>query len=167
MDLTSTTAAKPSLSVSRGLDTAKENAEDGHSNQRKPVRSFLEVGVLGCREAFGDLTGSSATINASFASRHTLQNSSGDKVRQTSINFSVVSTCHLECYVLNKWDVSRKLAMHEDAFEKFQQRLKERNDAYVANGEVASELQRTINWSSYRDKMVRSINQGRRVRTVD
>ena len=159
---TTTTGAKPPLSVSRGLDTAKENAEDGQSSQRKPVRSFLEVGVLGLHECFGDLTGSSATITQSFASRHALQNASGEKIRPTSINFSVVSTCHLECYVLNKWDVSRKLAMHEDAFEKFQQRLKERNDTYVANGEIASELQRTINWSSYRDKMVRSINHGRR-----
>ena len=97
------------------------SSNESNASQRQSMRTFLEVGVLGAHDCFGDLTSATLnqSINQSISSRQPVSaNTQQQQHRPTSIGFSVVSTCHLECYMLNKWDVQRKLAMHEDAFNK-------------------------------------------------
>ena len=87
----------------------------------QPSRTFLEVGVLGIHDMFGDL--SSASLQTLRGANVPLkrEKSNGkiqEKHRSTSMEFSVVSTCHVHCYTLNKWDVQRKLAMDSESFDK-------------------------------------------------
>ena len=104
------------------------------SNATKPIRVFLEVGLLGANDIFGEM---GVTIKSKRAC-------------------SVIANCQVEVYVLNKWDLQRRL--HDDVLLKILGKV----STYQSDEEIQREFISTLRWMEFKQSLIKDVTSSSR-----
>ena len=99
------------------------------SNATKPIRVFLEIGLLGANDIFGEM---GVTIKSKRAC-------------------SVIANCQVEVYVLNKWDLQRRL--HDDVLLKILGKV----STYQSDEDIQREFISTLRWMEFKQSLINDV----------
>ena len=99
------------------------------SNATKPIRVFLEVGLLGANDIFGEM---GVTIKSKRAC-------------------SVIANCAVEVFVLNKWDLQRRL--HDSVLLKILGKV----STYQTDEELQKEFISTLRWMEFKQSLIKDV----------
>ena len=99
------------------------------SNATKPIRVFLEVGLLGANDIFGEM---GVTIKSKRAC-------------------SVIANCAVEVFVLNKWDLQRRL--HDSVLL----RILGKVSTYQSDEEIQKEFISTLRWMEFKQSLIKDV----------
>ena len=99
------------------------------SNATKPIRVFLEVGLLSANDIFGEM---GVTIKSKRAC-------------------SVIANCAVEVFVLNKWDLQRRL--HDSVLLKILGKV----STYQTDEELQKEFISTLRWMEFKQSLIKDV----------